>query len=90
MLPEEITSFIGKDGGTRTFEVEKGAIRKFADAVDDQNLLYWDDEYARNSKYGNITAPPGFFGWPAKWTKAHLCVRLRGNPHLPNYNQRVP
>ena len=49
-------------------EVEKGAIRKFADAVDDQNPLYWDEGYARNSRYGAIITPPGFFGWPTTWT----------------------
>ncbi|MFC2033888.1 MaoC family dehydratase N-terminal domain-containing protein [Chloroflexota bacterium] len=70
MLPEEITSFIGKTGNVRTLEVEKGAIRKFADAMEDQNLLYWDEAYSQNSKYGNIIAPPGFFGWPDKWVKA--------------------
>ena len=43
-------------------EVEKGAIKKYADAVDDHNPLYWDDEYAKNSRYGSIIAPPGFFG----------------------------
>ena len=66
MLPEEVAKFIGKAGSVRIFEVEKGAIRKFADAVDDPNPLYWDDEYARNSRFGSIIAPPGFFGWPTK------------------------
>ena len=69
MLPEEVTRLIGKRGGVRILEVEKGAIKKFADAVDDQNPLYWDEEYARNSRYGSIIAPPGFFGWPTRWPK---------------------
>lgn len=69
MLPEEVTKLIGKRGSIRILEVEKGAIKKFADAVDDQNPLYWDEEYARNSRYSAIIAPPGFFGWPAKWLK---------------------
>ncbi|MBI4303938.1 MAG: MaoC family dehydratase N-terminal domain-containing protein [Chloroflexi bacterium] len=67
MLPEEVKKLIGTNRGIRVFEVEKGAIRKFADAVDDRNPLYWDDEYAKNSKYGAVIAPPGFFGWPTKW-----------------------
>ncbi len=68
MLPEKISRFIGQPiGGVRIFEVEKGGIRKFADAVEDRNPLYWDDEFARNSPYGAIIAPPGFFGWPMKW-----------------------
>ena len=68
MLPEEVTKFIGKAGDIAILEVEKGAIRRFAEAVDDPNPLYGDEEYARNSRYGSITAPPGFFGWPAKGT----------------------
>ena len=66
MLPEEVSQLIGKGAGVRIFEVEKGAIRRFADAVDDPNPLYLDDEYARNSMYGSIIAPPGFFGWPSR------------------------
>ena len=66
MLPEEVTRFIGQSSETRIFEVEKGAIKRFADAVGDPNPLYWDEEYARNSAYGAIIAPPGFFGWPAR------------------------
>ena len=67
MLPEEVTNFIGTCGEVKIHEVEKGAIKKFADAVGDSNPLYWDDEYARNSRYGSIIAPPGFFGWPTRW-----------------------
>jgi acyl dehydratase len=66
MLPEEVTKFIGKSIGTVLCEVEKGAIKKFADAVDDTNPFYWDEEYAAKSRYGSIIAPPGFFGWPVK------------------------
>ncbi len=69
MLPEEVTKLIGQSLGTRVFDVEKGAIRKFADAVDDQNPLYWDEEHTRNSRYGSMIAPPGFFGWPTKWAR---------------------
>ncbi len=67
MLPEEVTKFIGKSGDVRITEVDKGAIRRYAEAIDDPNPLYGDEEYARNSKYGSIIAPPAFFGWPTKW-----------------------
>ena len=67
MLPEEVAKFIDKAGDVTILEVEKGAVRRFADAVDDPNPLYGDEEYAKNSKYGSIIAPPGFFGWPSKW-----------------------
>jgi len=75
MLPEEISQFIGKISDTSIFEVEKEAIRRFADAVDDTNPLYWDEGYAKKSRYGSIIAPPGFIssywfsGRPTKWPK---------------------
>ncbi|MDY6855563.1 MAG: MaoC family dehydratase N-terminal domain-containing protein [Thermodesulfobacteriota bacterium] len=62
-----MSKLIGKSGEPMILAVERGAIRKFADAVGDRNPLIWDDEYARNSRYGSIVAPPGFFGWPVKW-----------------------
>ena len=67
MLPEEVAKLIGKIGDTAILEVEKGAIKKLADAVGDSNPLYWDEEHAKASRYGAIIAPPGFFGWPVKW-----------------------
>ena len=66
MLPEEISKFIGKSIGVVACEVEKGSIKRFADAVEETNPLYWDEEYAAKSRYGSIIAPPGFFGWPVK------------------------
>jgi hypothetical protein len=63
-MPDDFSQVIGKSAGVRLFEVEKGAIRRFADAVGDPNPLFRDDEYARNTPYGTIIAPPGFFGWP--------------------------
>ncbi len=62
MLPEEVTNLKGKTE-TRTFDIEKGAIKKYAEAIEDTNPLYWDEEYARNSRYGSIIAPPGFNCW---------------------------
>ncbi len=64
MLPEEITKWIGKPTGTSVFQVEREAIRRFADSVGDDNPLYWDEEYAKKSKYGSIIAPPGIMATP--------------------------
>ena len=75
MLPKEVTQFIGKSLGSSIFEVQEEAIRRFADAVDDPNPLYWDEEYAKKSNYGAIIAPPGFISSPwfsnrlVKWSK---------------------
>ena len=73
MLPEEVSKFIGQTVGSSVFEIEKEVIRRFADAVDDSNPFYWDEEYAKKSKHGSIIAPPGFISspWfsnrPSKW-----------------------
>jgi acyl dehydratase len=81
MLPDEVKQFIGKTVGVRIFEVERGAIRRFADAVDDPNPLYRDDEYARNSRYGSIISPPGFFGWPSRQPRGAPLV-VESTPEL--------
>lgn len=64
MIPEEMKQCIGMVDPPTIYEVEKGAIRRYAEAVGDPNPLYRDAEYARQSRYGGIIAPPGFFGWP--------------------------
>ncbi len=66
-LDEIKQEYVGKVGESVLLEVEAGAIKQFAAAVDDYNPLYCDGDYARSSKYGTIIAPPGFFGWPVKF-----------------------
>jgi acyl dehydratase len=38
--------------------IGKGTVRRFAKAIGDPNPLYWDDEYARKSRYRGVIAPP--------------------------------
>jgi acyl dehydratase len=66
MVPDELKQYIGKIDPPHVREVETGAIRRYADAVGNENPLYSDEEYAGESRYGTIIAPPGFFGWPTK------------------------
>jgi len=66
MIPEGVKQFIGRTDPPHVREVEAGAIRRYADAAGDDNPLYRDREQARKSKYGDIIAPPGFFGSPIK------------------------
>ncbi|ASN06160.1 MaoC family dehydratase N-terminal domain-containing protein [Virgibacillus necropolis] len=53
-------SIIGLSGKTFIFEVEKRHLRKFAEAIGDANPLYFDEEYASNTPYGGLVAPPTF------------------------------
>jgi acyl dehydratase len=64
MIPDEIKQFIGKIDPPHVRKVEKGAIRRYADAVGDSNPLFRDEEAAKQLWYERIVAPPGFFGWP--------------------------
>jgi acyl dehydratase len=66
MIPEEAKQFIGRTDPPIIRHVEKGAIRRYAEAVGNDNPLHYDEEYARKTKYGSIIAPPGFWGWPTK------------------------
>lgn len=68
IITDEMRAKIGTTLEPVVFEVEKGAIRRFAQAVEDPNPLYADDEYARKTPYGGIVCPPGFFGWPVGQT----------------------
>ncbi len=38
----------------------RDAIRHFCQGIGDPNPLYWDEEYARRTRYGTIIAPPAF------------------------------
>jgi len=63
-IVEQLRKKIGVILEPMLFEVERGAIKRFVEAVEDDNPLYWDDEYARKTRYGGVVAPPGFFGLP--------------------------
>jgi acyl dehydratase len=53
-------SVIGVDSEPATDEVEKGAIRKFAAAIGDENPLYNDESYCQQTGFGALVAPPTF------------------------------
>ena len=57
---EELKDKVGAVWQSRVYEIEKGMIRRFAQAIGDLNPLWQDEEYARKTKYGGIIAPPTF------------------------------
>ena len=48
-VTEEARQQIGKVSEARTYEVERGAIRRFAEAIGDPNPLFNDEAAARNN-----------------------------------------
>jgi acyl dehydratase len=53
-------SLIGSSADTFAVEVEKGAIRRFAEAIGDATGIYFDEAVARSFGYPGIVAPPTF------------------------------
>ena len=53
MLGQE-TVLIGKE------PIDKSSIRRYAQAILDLNPIYFDEDYAKNSKHGAIIAPPTY------------------------------
>ena len=51
---------VGLVSAPQDFDVEKGAIRRFAEAIGDTNPLYLDEAYARARGYASVIAPPTF------------------------------
>ena len=57
---EELKKSVGVESSPVTYTVERGAVARFADAIDDGNPLYHDETFATDSRYGRIVAPPTF------------------------------
>jgi len=57
---EELRGEVGVEWEPGMYEIEKGTLRRFVQAIDDQNPLWQDEEYASKSQYGGIIAPPTF------------------------------
>jgi acyl dehydratase len=53
-------SLIGRESETVVHEVEKGAIRRFVEALGDANPIYVDEQAARVAGYPTLVAPPTF------------------------------
>ncbi|UCC60747.1 MAG: MaoC family dehydratase N-terminal domain-containing protein [Dehalococcoidia bacterium] len=71
---DELRGLLGTMTAPVINEIERGAIRRYAEAVGDPNPLYTDIEFARKSRYGEVISPPGFFGWAMKVTTGAIEV----------------
>lgn len=60
-LVTQLRQLVGTEiTGTATEPVGRAFIRQFALAIEDDNPLYHDEEYARETRYGGIVAPPTY------------------------------
>ena len=98
VISEEMRSMLGVEVGPKVFEIEKGMIRKFAEAIDDPNPLWQDEAYAKKAKYGGIVAPPTFLfvtelkeqPWWAMSVKCPLKGFLNGGNEFEYYRPVKP
>ncbi|MBI2872682.1 MAG: MaoC family dehydratase N-terminal domain-containing protein [Chloroflexi bacterium] len=60
VISTEVRQWVGRESEPVTLEVERGAIRKFAEAIGDSNPLFNDEAAARRTRYGGMIAPPTF------------------------------
>lgn len=59
IITDEMKKAIGARSKPLIVDIEKGMLRKFAEAIEDPNPLWQDEEYANKARYGGIIAPPG-------------------------------
>jgi acyl dehydratase len=60
LLSEETKKLVGLTSEPFTVEVERGAIRRFAEAIGDPNPVFHDERAARKTRFGTMVAPPTF------------------------------
>jgi acyl dehydratase len=56
---EDIIAMTGVEK-VRCYEVTKRDIKRFAQAIGEANLIHFDEDYAKSTRYGSIIAPPLF------------------------------
>lgn len=59
-VTDEVRKQIGSQTEPRVVEIERGAIRRFAQAIGDPNPLFNDEAAARRTRFGGMIAPPTF------------------------------
>lgn len=60
-LTEEVQALIGVTGDrveVSIWGIEQEGLRRFSQAVMDPDPRYWDEEFARTTRYGEIVTPP--------------------------------
>ncbi len=65
VVTDEMREQLNVESEPWTVEVDKTAVRMFARSVQYDDLLFFDEEFARSKGYRSIVAPPHYLGTPA-------------------------
>ena len=73
----KLQAMVGEEAGPfeAVDEVNRAMIRHWCEAMEDENPVYSDEEYAKNSEYGGIIAPPQMaqvFCMPPLWPRREM------------------
>jgi len=60
IVTDQARKMIGRESAPHTVEIERGAIRRFAEAIGDPNPIFNDEKRARLTRLGGMVAPPTF------------------------------
>ncbi len=61
-LLDEIKKYIGTESEPVVYSIDAGAIKFFAESIMNPDPLYWNQDYAKTTRHGEIVAPPTFYG----------------------------
>lgn len=59
-LPSKVKQMVGRSTKPLTFEIEKGQVRRFAQAIGETNPVHLDESVAKKLGYPSLLAPPTF------------------------------
>lgn len=86
-------SIIGVESEPVSYEIEKGAIKKFAEAIGEDNPIYFKEEAAIEKGYPSllapITFPTTFRGYVAEWFSNLDNNKLLHGEQSYTYHQRL-
>ena len=60
LTAEQRSEIVGREFPSATADIEKGHLKRFAEAIGDDNPLWNDELAARSMRYGGLIAPPTF------------------------------
>ena len=85
-LTDEVKAMIGVEGELAEaswYLIENEGVRRFTQAVMDPDPRFWDEEYAKNSKFGELVTPPIYVSYQAKtppWGGDPVTQAFKENP----------
>jgi acyl dehydratase len=59
-IPPKLKQMIGKSSKPATYDIEKGQLRRFARAIEDEDAIHVDEKAAKAAGFESLVAPPTF------------------------------